>query len=83
MDKHKKTSVFILLAILPIKIYQIVISPWLGPACRFEPTCSHYFVEAVKRFGLIRGFYLGGKRLLKCHPWGGQGYDPVPTKPCS
>jgi putative membrane protein insertion efficiency factor len=72
----------VIIAILPIKIYQLLISPWLGPACRFEPTCSHYFLEAIQRHGFFRGFYLGVKRLLKCHPWGGQGFDPVPTKSC-
>jgi len=61
-----------------IKIYQWVISPWLGPKCRFTPTCSHYATEALKKHGLFKGFWLSLKRISKCHPWGGSGYDPVP-----
>jgi uncharacterized protein len=61
-----------------IKIYQWGISPWLGPKCRFTPSCSHYAVEALKKHGLLKGSWLAIKRILKCHPWGGQGYDPVP-----
>jgi len=61
-----------------IKIYQWSISPWLGPKCRFTPSCSHYAVDALKKYGLIKGSWLAIKRILKCHPWGGHGYDPVP-----
>jgi len=61
-----------------IKIYQWGISPWLGPKCRFTPSCSHYAVDALKKYGLIKGSWLAIKRILKCHPWGGHGYDPVP-----
>ena len=64
--------------ILLIKIYQWVISPLLGPKCRYTPTCSHYAVEAFKKYGLIKGFWLTVKRISRCHPWGGHGYDPVP-----
>jgi putative membrane protein insertion efficiency factor len=64
--------------IILIKIYQIVISPLLGNKCRYTPTCSHYGIEAFKKYGLFKGFYLTIKRILKCHPWGGSGYDPVP-----
>lgn len=61
-----------------IKIYQWVISPILGPKCRYTPTCSHYAAEALKKYGPIKGIWLSIKRIAKCHPWGGSGYDPVP-----
>jgi putative membrane protein insertion efficiency factor len=61
-----------------IKIYQWVISPILGPKCRFTPTCSHYAAEALKKHGLVKGMWLAVKRISRCHPWGGSGYDPVP-----
>lgn len=64
--------------ILLIKLYQWIISPWIGPACRFTPTCSHYGIEALKKHGPIKGLWLTVKRISKCHPWGGSGYDPVP-----
>ena len=66
--------------IVLIKIYQYGISPWLGKNCRYEPTCSHYTVEALKVHGLFKGIYLSAKRISSCHPWGGSGYDPVPPK---
>lgn len=65
------------LLILPVQIYQQTISRLLPPMCRYQPTCSHYMVEAIERHGL-RGLWLGTKRLCRCQPWGGQGYDPVP-----
>ncbi len=61
-----------------IKIYQYSISPLLGPSCRFEPSCSQYGIEALKKHGPFKGGYLTVKRFLKCHPWGGHGHDPVP-----
>lgn len=64
--------------ILLIKVYQYSISPLMGSKCRFTPTCSHYSLEAFKKYGLFKGFYLTLKRISKCHPWGGSGYDPVP-----
>jgi uncharacterized protein len=64
--------------ILLIKIYQWVISPWLGPKCRYTPTCSHYAEQALKKHGVIKGMWLAIKRIGRCHPWGGSGYDPVP-----
>ena len=70
--------IFSLLLIVPIKIYQIIISPLLGPSCRFTPTCSQYAVEAIQKYGPFKGSWLSFKRILKCHPWGGSGYDPVP-----
>tara|TARA_B100000242_G_scaffold205383_1_gene148989 strand:- start:255 stop:506 length:252 start_codon:yes stop_codon:yes gene_type:complete len=68
--------------VLVIKIYQYIISPFLGNRCRFLPTCSEYFIDALKTKGLIRGFKLGSKRILKCHPikslGGSEGLDLVP-----
>ena len=64
--------------ILLIKIYQLLISPLFPPSCRFTPTCSHYTIEALKKYGILKGGWLGFKRIIKCHPWGGSGYDPVP-----
>jgi hypothetical protein len=62
-----------------IKIYQWIISPLLGPnKCRYQPTCSHYALEALQKHGLLKGGFLATKRILSCHPWGGHGYDPVP-----
>jgi putative membrane protein insertion efficiency factor len=61
-----------------IKIYQLIISPWLGPKCRYAPTCSHYAAEALKKHGVVKGLWLAIKRISRCHPWGGSGYDPVP-----
>ncbi len=61
-----------------IWIYQKAISPILGPKCRFTPTCSNYAIEAFKKYGLLKGFWLSIKRIGRCHPWGGHGYDPVP-----
>lgn len=72
------------IAILPlvvlIRFYQKAISPWMGNNCRYTPTCSNYMLEALKIHGLFYGFWLGIKRILRCHPWGGSGYDPVPQK---
>jgi putative membrane protein insertion efficiency factor len=58
-----------------IKLYQLMISPWLGPSCRFTPTCSQYGLEAFKKYGVLKGFWLTVKRISRCHPWGGHGYD--------
>lgn len=66
------------LAILVIRLYQITLSPLLGPVCRFEPSCSRYAVACLQRFGLIRGSWLTLKRLGRCHPWNPGGYDPPP-----
>ena len=65
--------------ILLIKFYQLCISPLKpGPTCRFTPTCSQYALEAFRKYGPVKGFLLSLKRILRCHPWGGSGYDPVP-----
>jgi putative membrane protein insertion efficiency factor len=64
--------------ILPIRIYQYMISPLIPGACRFTPTCSEYSADAIKKHGVVKGLILGIKRIGKCHPWGGSGYDPVP-----
>ena len=63
--------------ILLIRIYQWVISPIIGPKCRYQPTCSHYAVEALKKHGPFKGFWLAIRRIARCHPWGGSGYDPA------
>ncbi len=62
--------------IIAVRCYQVGISPWLGPRCRYQPTCSQYFIEAVKKYGALRGSYRGLLRIGRCHPWGGSGYDP-------
>ena len=64
--------------ILLIKVYQYIISPMLGPKCRFTPTCSQYAEQALKKYGLFTGGWLALKRIGKCHPGGSSGYDPVP-----
>ena len=64
--------------ILLIRIYHWVISPVIGPKCRYQPTCSHYAVEALKKHGPFKGFWLAIRRIARCHPWGGSGWDPVP-----
>jgi len=67
------------IAILPILAYRYMISPFMPAACRFRPTCSAYAADAVTRHGVIKGGGLALRRLARCHPWGGQGYDPVPS----
>ena len=60
------------------RFYRIAISPWLGANCRFDPTCSSYTIEALRVHGILTGGWLALKRIGRCHPWGGSGYDPVP-----
>jgi putative membrane protein insertion efficiency factor len=71
-------QILILPFIILIRFYQWVISPALGPKCRFTPTCSQYAAEALKKYGLVKGFVLSVKRVSKCRPGGGHGFDPVP-----
>ena len=66
------------LVIIFIRLYQWCLSPWLGACCRFNPSCSHYAVEAITLHGVIKGGLLATRRLLRCHPFGLNGYDPVP-----
>ena len=66
-------------AIKLIHLYRLILSPWIGRACRFEPTCSHYTEEAIARYGILKGSWLGLRRLSRCHPWCEGGYDPVPN----
>ncbi len=66
------------LLIAPIRLYQLAISPMLPPSCRYRPTCSHYAIEALARHGPVKGGWLALRRIARCHPWGGAGYDPVP-----
>ena len=66
------------LLIAPIRFYQLCISPMFPPACRFTPTCSQYATEAIRTHGPMRGLFLALRRISRCHPWGGSGYDPVP-----
>lgn len=61
-----------------IKLYQVTLSPFIGRACRYTPTCSNYGIEAIQKHGPFKGFWLTLKRVLSCNPWGGSGYDPVP-----
>ena len=68
------------LAVLPIRVYQWTISPMLPRRCRFAPSCSEYAAEAILAHGPLKGGWLGFKRILRCHPWGGHGYDPVPLR---
>ena len=71
-------KVFTFPFVLVIKIYQIIVSPLFPPSCRFMPTCSQYSIEALGKYGLFKGGWLTIKRISKCHPWGGNGYDPLP-----
>lgn len=69
---------FVKLLCAPILFYRRYVSPLTPPACRFTPTCSQYALEALRKHGPLRGLWLAVRRLLRCHPWGGSGYDPVP-----
>lgn len=64
--------------LLPVYFYKYSISPLLPPACRYTPTCSEYAIQALKKYGPFKGLWLAVKRIARCHPWGGSGYDPVP-----
>ena len=71
-------SAAVWLLCLPILFYRTCISPLTAPSCRFTPTCSAYALEALRRHGPVRGLWLAIRRIMRCHPWGGSGYDPVP-----
>ena len=77
-------NIFSYLLIKIIKVYQIVISPYLGNNCRYLPTCSEYFIDSLKEYGVIKGTFIGIKRILSCHPivflGGGKGFDPIKKK---
>lgn len=66
------------LLVLPLLAYRHLLSPVLGPGCRYAPSCSAYAIEALQRHGAVAGIWLALRRIARCHPWGGQGYDPVP-----
>lgn len=69
------------LLILPIRIYQVTLSPLLGANCRYMPSCSQYMIDAIQEWGPFRGVWMGLRRISRCHPWGGHGHDPVPKRP--
>lgn len=72
-------NIGVLLLMIPIRIYQKFISPFLPATCRYTPTCSAYAVEALQKHGIVKGLYLAARRILSCHPWGKRhGHDPVP-----
>ncbi|MCP4314151.1 MAG: membrane protein insertion efficiency factor YidD [Bacteroidetes bacterium] len=73
-------TLLVVILIIPVRIYQWIISPWLPKTCRYQPSCSHYAIEALREHGPFTGLLLGTKRILSCHPWGGHGHDPVPPR---
>lgn len=84
MDERKRSitgmisTLTVRILIVPIRFYQMAISPLMPPSCRFTPTCSEYARQAIIKHGPVKGLYLAVRRILRCHPWGGSGYDPVP-----
>lgn len=68
------------LFILPVRLYQLTLSPLLGANCRYTPSCSQYMIDAINEWGPIKGIYFGVKRIIRCNPWGGHGHDPVPKR---
>ncbi len=66
------------LLILVVRVYQYTLSPFIGRSCRYTPSCSHYSIEALQKYGALKGSWLSLKRIASCNPWGGSGYDPVP-----
>ena len=67
---------------VPVRLYRLVFSPWVGHNCRYQPTCSAYALEALEKHGALRGSWLTIRRITRCHPWGKSGYDPVPDERC-
>jgi uncharacterized protein len=82
MMKFLKTGLEKILIAL-VRFYQYAISPYFPDSCRYDPTCSQYMVEAIKEWGVLKGTWLGIKRIGRCHPWGKVGYDPIPKKSSS
>jgi putative membrane protein insertion efficiency factor len=74
------SQVFAFPLIILVRIYQWILSPLFPSVCRYQPTCSHYMIESLQIWGPLKGSYLGIKRIMRCHPWGGHGHDPVPPK---
>ncbi len=74
-------SYFARMLALPVRVYRALLSPLLGPSCRYYPTCSDYALQSLERHGAARGLWLAVKRISRCHPWGGSGLDPVPGSP--
>lgn len=72
------SEVLVWIMVLPIRFYQLCVSPMFPAACRYTPTCSRYALEALRKHGPVKGTVLAVKRIFRCHPWGGSGYDPVP-----
>lgn len=83
MKTTQRPSLAALALTAPIRIYQKVVPPWLGPCCRFSPSCSHYAVEALRIHGALRGTWLTVWRLLRCQPFAEGGWDPVPGSPAA
>ena len=74
-------KILVKILILPIRVYQLTLSPLLGAnKCRYQPTCSHFANDALREWGIFKGSWLALKRIASCHPWGGHGFDPVPKK---
>jgi putative membrane protein insertion efficiency factor len=78
MERHSGRGVTSVALSATVRLYRLLVSPLLPPACRFLPTCSEYAAEAIERHGAWHGIILASRRLVRCHPWGGSGYDPVP-----
>lgn len=79
-DEKRRQSLVAQLLIWVVRGYQLTLSALMGRRCRFLPTCSDYAMEAIARHGAWRGFWLGAHRVCRCHPWGGDGFDPVPDR---
>jgi uncharacterized protein len=79
---HAQPSIAARPLILLVRCYQVTLGPLMGGHCRFQPTCSHYAIDALREHGALRGGWLAMRRLLRCHPFGGCGYDPVPQRAC-
>lgn len=77
-EKVSVSGVLKAIFIMPVRLYQLLISPLLPNSCRFTPTCSQYTLEAIQKYGPLKGIWLGIKRISRCRPGGGFGYDPVP-----